>query len=318
MNLINNSLQWIPEHSWMIFAINFILTLMTLALSWLILHKKIIFNHLVIIVTVLSFLIPIIAPLYFIFFAALIYYLFTPRNEFNFSETNYPEYLNEKSYHTQSNQGSTLALLNNPSISDQKKLQSLIEVNHQTNKHINEINQLLLHNDNDEIRLFAYSKLNHQLTELYEKIHFFERKLPKKQDSSHLRDYKILMYYYWELFFLELVKDELKNDALEKLQFYTNLCYSLDKNDLDTLIIQGRIALLLNQLNDAESYFITALNKNAPINKVLPYLVEITYKQKAYHKLSRYVNMSNNQLLISNIRACINFWQKYDGQTTIK
>lgn len=260
----------------------------------------------------LSALMPFVGEICFIILSSMLYYSMRLRERIHFKETQYPTFINEKKFDWAKYRGaSAIYQLTNEAIPDEKKLEALISINNETSGSINMINLSMLQNDNDELRLFAYGKLNHQENAIYEKIYILEKSL-KTHTHHHqiLHVYKALIYCFWDLLYLRLAHDDLQRLAIDKMQFYLKKAERHRPNDLGITILSGRLQLFLKNLPEAKKLFLNALKANAPDSKVLPYLAEIAFINRDYHEVKQYFSYSHYLSFIPQYNHVVPFWEK--------
>lgn len=167
----------------------------------------------------------------------------------------------------------------------------------------------VLSDNNDEVRLLAFSLISKEENEIVNKIQKLKAKLEHEKNNSTkseiLRSIGIL---YWDMIFLEIIDDELKEFYIEEAK--KHLKESLEiKENFDTYFYMGRIALKENNLHLAEEYFNKALNLKKD-NKVLPYIAEIYFHKKEYKKVMQIFSDINFYSVHPNFYPNYKVWKK--------
>jgi tetratricopeptide (TPR) repeat protein len=254
--------------------------------------------------------IPIVVPVFVIFYAGFLYYLSLTNRKINFLHNMYPEFMNEKDEKLiQHGEGGALARLSSKAFSDQDKLKSLVSLNNNASVVINKINEQMLQEGGDELRLYAYGILSKQENKLYNDIHDIEIMLDNAKSNKNLfMCYKALAYKFWELIYMNLAHEDIKLFAMQKVEYFIDKAFELNKNDLSLYILYGRLRLAQKKYDEAKSYFEHALKENAPDNKVVPYLAEIAFIEKDYRKIKAYYSQSKNIKHMPLMGGSAKFW----------
>jgi len=140
-----------------------------------------------------------------------------------------------------------------------------------------------LSDNNDEIRLMAFSILSKEENKLNKLIFELLNKLNNASDQEKENIYKNLGKLHWELAYLDIIDNFLKN-------FYLNLAkeyFEKSKNDYESIIYLGRIYLQEKNFSKAKEYFEKALKINK--KTVIPYLSEIYFYEKNYKKVQELI-----------------------------
>lgn len=314
VNLIPN---WFWGPYGFLLSLNIALTIFALIFSTLLLGKHFAIKSILVVWTVFSLFIPLITPVFFFIYAVLLKMCLNLPQHINFSNETYPEYELEKdSKMTQYGEGGAIAQLTNSAVQDQMKLQALIRLNHHNTTGINQINESMLQNDFDELRLYAYAMLDKQETDLYNKIHSLERQLESTNKEQTLFTlYKALSYYYWELIYLNLAHDDIKQFAINKTQAYLEKALAIQSDGLGIIILNARLKLLQGKKEEAEKLFEKAFRIGSPEGKVIPYLAEIAYKKGNYEDVEKWFSKASPLVYISKLDACSEYWRAY-GSTS--
>lgn len=139
-----------------------------------------------------------------------------------------------------------------------------------------------LSDNDDEIRLLAFSILSKEEDSINKKIFELKETLKDASKTEHAYIYKNIGILYWESIFLEIADEELKNYYLKLSK--ENFLESLKlKSDHEVKFYLGRIALLEKNIDYAEKMFIKAYKLGD--KRVIPYLMEIKYNKKDFKSI---------------------------------
>jgi tetratricopeptide (TPR) repeat protein len=169
----------------------------------------------------------------------------------------------------------------------------------------------VLSDDNDEVRLLAFSILSNEENKLTKNIYFLQEKLKEvKENEEKAEILQNIGILYWEMIFLDIVDEELKDFYLQEAKRYFTE-YLKIKESFDSLFYLGRIALREEEFDAAEKYFSKALNIKKD-NKILPYTAEIYFYRKNYKKVLQILQNLDIYSIHPNFYPNYKVWAKYE------
>jgi tetratricopeptide (TPR) repeat protein len=135
----------------------------------------------------------------------------------------------------------------------------------------------------EEVRLFAFSRMERIRTELDQALKSFRESLDAASDDAtrehmHLR----LAETYWEYVYLGLAEGAMLDHALRSAVEQIDASKELGKNVASASFLHGRILLSRLQELDAAKEFERAARLGYPATKVLPYLAECAFRSRDY------------------------------------
>jgi tetratricopeptide (TPR) repeat protein len=254
--------------------------------------------------------VPVVAPIFSVFYAVFLYVMAMTSRKADFFYKAYPDFSNQKDAKlTQHGEGGVAARLTSKTFSERAKLQSLVSLNNQASVAINKINESMLQEEGDELRLYAYGMLSKQENKLYRDIHELEEKAKATKNTKNLFIcYKAISYKFWDLIYLNLAHDDIRKFALEKTEHYIKEGFGIKENDLALLILMGRLRLMQKNYEEATKYFELALTMNAPHSKVIPYLAEMAFINRDYAQVKAYYSLTNNLRFMPVMGGSAKFW----------
>ena len=206
-------------------------------------------------------------------------------------------------------EGGAISRLRNQSLPIEKRIQALLAINANSNPNKQHILQDVLFDSDDEIRLLAFGLINTLEKELSKKIHNSIEQIKVSSSIQQLAKLKKkLALDYWELIYNQLVQIELMDFTLDKALTYTQDALKYCSKDTDLLVLQGKIYLKQNQLEQALKLFIAAIDLGAPEHRVLPYLAEIYFIKKQWHSLLEILHRCNGITTMTHFSLIIKFW----------
>jgi tetratricopeptide (TPR) repeat protein len=241
-------------------------------------------------------------------------------------------------------EGSMLNLLNNEYIPKSKKLRALASLaSTQSPASLAIIKQTLSSRD-DEIRLYGYSILNNLEKKINSKINSnlqiisetsFIKERSEKDDFIIANASISLAFSYWELVYMELSHESLKNNFLNSSisyivrakEFYSEKIDEISTEDstmtkasdklteyyetLSSLYsLMGRIYLYKEQYEEAQGELTTAkglLHENA--TNIIPYLAEVYYHSKKYGIAKSILNQYDSLRFNTKLYPIIKQWE---------
>ena len=164
-----------------------------------------------------------------------------------------------------------------------KALRILYESNVQNN--IGKIN-LFLSDSSDETRLYAFSLISSFEKKLNDEVKSFHEKI-ETADNQHDREmyYLRLAQTYWQFIFHGVANEQLSHFYATKIE----QTLSHVEHSAKASILLGKIHLFNKEHERAERLFLKAVEQGTPRKHIDTYLAEIRYGQKAYNKISRYM-----------------------------
>jgi len=153
--------------------------------------------------------------------------------------------------------------------------------------------KMAVSDDDDEIRLYAFSILSKEedkLTKImFENMQKLKEKFLSKREKNKI--YRTLGIAYWEFLYLQLNDEQFKDYYLNMAKDNFLQAILNDENDYDSLFNLGRIYLQQKEINKAKDIFIRIYQWNK--GKVTPYLAEIYFIEKEYEKVKELMKNLN-------------------------
>jgi len=142
-----------------------------------------------------------------------------------------------------------------------------------------------LSSSDDEVRLLAFSVITSTEKEIMDRIYAFLRELERaRSEEERFRLYAAVGEMYWELVFLNIADEELRDFYLKTALDYLLKALEI-KEEGKTLFLTGRIYLKLGDEVRAEYYLIRSTERGFPLEKVAPYLMEVYYRRRDFEKV---------------------------------
>lgn len=224
-------------------------------------------------------------------------------NKNNLGEFHVEKVIRRRSY----GEGGAMIMLFQQEASLSGRLNSIVKLNVSQSALSNQVNKMLLSDNNDELRLLAYSLLSQQEKSLFSTIEYFESAY--KQDGGSARLALLLAEFYWELLYLDVAQDEIKSFITSKVKFYIEAGLVQDSESADLLLMSGKFLLRQRDWQQAEQQFKLSLKHGAAYYKVAPFLAEIAFNQGNYEEVKKYFKQVGETLLSNpKIASVARYW----------
>lgn len=192
-----------------------------------------------------------------------------------------------------------------------KKINALSSMNLEASSRTNLINRALLSETSDEVRLLAFSFLAKQENEINEQINTLLNKLKiETNDIAIAKIHKYLALQYWKLVDLNLVQKDFLDFIINKAFYYTDKALKQFPEDNTLWVLLGRIYIVQNKISKAYDALNRATRLHASDRKVLPYLAELSFKNKNYAEAKDYLFMNDNLRDIFFLFPIVSFWEQ--------
>jgi hypothetical protein len=188
-------------------------------------------------------------------------------------------------------------------------------INKKFTKQVNDINRLLLSDNADEIRLYAFNILNKQQNTITKSI----RQYLEVQKNSHsilesAKIDKILASLYWEYIYLNLNPGQLSEEILNKSLFHTNRALKTLSSDADLWFLLAKIYKECNQIDKCKNALETASQLQNPPSEIYLYLAAISYDVHDYAMVKSYLKKIVNAYDVSTNASIVKFWCKNENE----
>jgi len=192
-----------------------------------------------------------------------------------------------------------------------ERLKTLALLNISKSDAINMLNRGMLYQQSDELRLYAFSLLDNQETDINHEI---SKTLPLlEQAKSPLfkaRVEKHLAFLYWLLVDFKLVEKDLLEFTLNRSLNYATSALKTMNDHASLWLLLGRIYTMKNDRPRALDALNHAMRLNASDRNLLPYLAEWSFKKRNFEELRRYFVTSTIIQNLPVMSEIVAFWNK--------
>ncbi len=224
------------------------------------------------------------------------------------------EFIQEKAYSdTFFSEGGAWMRLQNDASSTEDRIKSLSALNIQKGKFANYVNRLMVQENNDELRLYAFSLLDKQENDINSWISYFTKLLEHDASSRvYLNAVRQLANLYWEMYYLNLSQDNIKMYMLNQSQHYANKGLELEPEDGALWVLLARIALEKDDHNKARMAMFQALTIGVPMRQVAPFMAEMDFLEKNYMAVEEHLSRDVSLKYMLVLAPVVKFWSRDD------
>jgi polysaccharide biosynthesis protein PelE len=301
---------------WLILLALFVVNYFIASLMWYLSPKTMRVHKFtfVLLVVIFATFIPILGTLFIIVGTLLLYRFIHLFRKISYLRAVVPEYSQRKASQVETiifSVGGALMHATSRAFSTVDRMRSLQAVNTQQNSQANAVNHFLLHDDADEIRLYAHSMLTKQEKVINSHIHDELEKYKAADNPRKKATYaKALAASYWNLVFLRLAKSDYLIEVIEKADKYAQEAIQVFGRDYTLYTLLGKLRMHEKKYTESEMLFYKALSYQAPVERIVPYLAEILYIQKKYAELKN-LFLKHAQLSdMPKLNQIVAFWVK--------
>lgn len=277
---------------------------------WLFLSRKFKKKRSLLFFVATCFFIPMIGVLEVMVYLLLVYAYPKRPLETQAKQTNYPTYTREWSIvPLPYNEGEAYKILFNRDAGEIAREKALAVINSMYSPEANLLNQKLLNDEDDEIRLHCFGLLNEQEKVISEQINETMVYLSSaKNEREKALAYKRLAFLYWELIYQKLIFPEMIFDISEKLVFNVENALKIFKDDSSLYILLGCFYSAIGNWGDSFKAFNQALTVYGPCPQIYAYLAELCYQKKDFKMVKQLMRNCLFMTDVPKLHAVVDFW----------
>ena len=193
--------------------------------------------------------------------------------------------------------------------SPERRLAAVLAVRHLRDHNDAEVLRLALTDPVDDVRLLAYSILDRKEQGFSALLKSFITQLATARDvGTRAKLQKRLAQTHLEMIKLGLAKGGVQSYLLAEGRRHIDAALQVVPDDRESLFLLGSIALRQDDLATAEKSFLKAQVLGMALEKVLPYLAEVAFRQQRFPMVAHYLRAIdplyfNTQPLLSSVAA---------------
>lgn len=172
----------------------------------------------------------------------------------------------------------------------ERRLAAVLAVRHLRDHNDAEVLRLALTDPVDDVRLLAYSILDRKEQGFSALLKSFITQLATARDvGTRAKLQKRLAQTHLEMIKLGLAKGEVQTYLLSEGRRHIDAALQVVPDDRESLFLLGSIALRQDDLDTAEKSFLKAQVMGMALEKVLPYLAEVAFRQQRFSMVAHYL-----------------------------
>ena len=205
--------------------------------------------------------------------------------------------------------GQVRAQLGNDLAPVASRLQALAAVQNTPARMTGGILRELLADPVDDVRLLAYGMLDGKEKALTSKIMAARQALESMQAPEELRvTNKQIAEYYWELVYQNLVLGDMLTFAAGEALRHARAALAIDADDAGLWFMLGRLALAIDDFDEAERAFGQAQSQAFPRERMLPYLAESLFRQRRFSEVRTLFGELRGQVAAPALLPLRRYW----------
>jgi polysaccharide biosynthesis protein PelE len=261
----------------------------------------------------ISVLIPILGFLFIIIGGMLLHYYIREEDEIQLKYISMPEYNQDKIYgSTFFSVGGASSRLRCEKVPTQDRIKSLSAINLKVGIEANQFNRVMLHETNDELRLYAFSLLEKQENSINHWIIKFLKEMNDSTSEKKLSFFRRqLALLYWEMHYLNLAQEELRDFLLKKSLYYAEEQLKITPDDASMYVLCARIHMLYRDTQKTQAALYQAISLDVPSRQVAAYMAGIAFYEKDYMQVKTLLTSDPALRYLFPIEPLIRFWRHY-------
>jgi|GEM_PF-3753064 len=168
-----------------------------------------------------------------------------------------------------------------------------------------------LNDNDDQIRLLAFSLLSQKEQALVRELNENKTKLERGRFNTRF-DEAILHYrlaqLFWEHAYWQLARGELRQKTLKQARQHALHAKSELNDNPNLFILLGKIHLALDDEKEATNYFIQAHNKGGLDQRIVPYLADIAFRKGEWQQVHALLSKTGLTMTHTKLAQIISFW----------
>ncbi|HWL87160.1 MAG TPA: hypothetical protein VNO21_15250 [Polyangiaceae bacterium] len=169
--------------------------------------------------------------------------------------------------------------------SPEKRFHAVLQTRHLPQKQAISLLKLALKDTSDEVRLFAFSRLERFRNDLETQSRDLSEKLSEADEGAKALLHLRLAETYWEIAYLGLAEGAVREHALKSAQDNAEAACKLRPGSAPAEFLSGRVSLVQKKYGDALTAFERAVHAGTTRLKALPYMAECAFHQKRYDEV---------------------------------
>lgn len=192
----------------------------------------------------------------------------------------------------------------------ERRFQAILMVKHLPAREQVQVLKFALKDSSDEVRLFAFSRIEKFRSDLEARIKQFSTDLETAQPDDRALLHLRLAESFHEIAYLQLAEGAVLTHALEQAHTNAAAAKELRPESAPADYLLGRILLRMGHYDRSIQAFQSAVRQHYPRAKILPYMAECAFRQRRYDvvrtMLKELTRISRDATSVQNL---IEFWR---------
>lgn len=190
-----------------------------------------------------------------------------------------------------------------------ERMQALRSLHKGRPREVNSIYRSLVSDEQEELRISAFSLLENQHTYLQKRIHALLKKFNAEENEANKAWLsKQLALLYWENIYRGLADHEFLTILHERSTYYAQYSLNTIKNDPTLYILLASLAREKNDKEACKYYLAEAAKNHAALSNVTPYFAEFAYQQKDFKEVRSLLSSDVSFKYLFKMSKIVNFW----------
>jgi hypothetical protein len=166
-----------------------------------------------------------------------------------------------------------------------------------------------LRDPSDEVRLFAFARIERLCDELERNTKTLLAALERSESSEHGILHLRLAETYWEWAYLRLAEGSVLDHAMNRALEHAEKAVAARRGHGPAEYLRGRVLLALGRNEEAHEAFAEALRSGLPQHKALPYMAECAFRLRRFEAVRETLRELQSAAGHAALRPVAGFWQ---------
>ncbi len=208
-------------------------------------------------------------------------------------------------------EGSMAELMSNADAPKALRMKALSVISQDMNRQNIALIKHSLADKDDEIRLYSFSLIDNMEQDINTKIH----QASLRFNTTESIDEKMaaateLAYLYWDMVYFDLSDDTLKNFLLNESLRYAQIVFDINMSDRDMNVLLGKIYLEKQELENASTHFVIAIENGVDEEYIVPYLAELYFERGNYRSVASMLNTVKSLNMNATMYPVVSQWKR--------
>jgi polysaccharide biosynthesis protein PelE len=207
-------------------------------------------------------------------------------------------------------EGSIEDLLSNGIAPTSLKMKALVSMSDNITRNNLMMIKNSLSDKDDEIRLYSFAIINRIEQGLNKSIHEKLTQFQSAPENEHkVQLAEALAFLYWDMVYYELSDEDLKRYILNEVRTYAAYVLEHHATHSKINVLLGRVYLMLEEFDESEACFRTAMIQEKNALYMYPYLAEISFNKRYFNTTQTLLEKANSLECYHTLHPVIQQWK---------